>query len=210
MLDFLAFGNAYMEVIRNRVGQPCQLRTALAKYTRRGIAESQYYFVPSWNQEQACTPGSVLHLREPDINQEIYGLPNWFAAMHSGLLNASATLFRGKYYFNGSHAGFILYINDAMHDEQSVAAIEAQMLSTKGVGNFRNLCIYSPNGKEKGVQLIPLGEAATRDAFLSIKNVTRDDQLTALRIPPQLIGIVPHNTAGFGSIRDAAMIYLPT
>ena len=82
--------------------------------------------------------------------------------------------------------------------------MDAQMNSAKSVGNFRNLCIYAPNGKEQGVQLIRLGEAATKDAFLSIKNATRDDQLAALRIPPQLIGIVPDNTAGFGSIRNAA------
>jgi len=31
--------------------------------------------------------------------------------------------------------------------------------------------------------------------------------LAGLRIPPQLMGIVPQNAGGFGSIRDAALIY---
>lgn len=31
--------------------------------------------------------------------------------------------------------------------------------------------------------------------------------LAGLRIPPQLMGIVPQNACGFGSIRDAAQVY---
>ena len=35
-----------------------------------------------------------------------------------------------------------------------------------------------------------------------------DDVLARLRIPPQLMGIVPQNAGGFGSIREAAEIYV--
>ena len=206
VLDFLSFGNAYLEVKRNRLGQPIACQTALAKYMRCG-KDNQYYFVQPWTNEFAFAAGTVFQLREPDINQEIYGLPSWFAALQSALLNESATLFRRKYYLNGSHAGFILYINDQLHDEESIEGIRQQMKSSKGIGNFKNMFIYAPGGKDKGLQLIPVGEAATKDEFLSIKNITRDDQLAVLRIPPQLMGIVPHNAAGFGSIRDAAMIF---
>ncbi len=31
--------------------------------------------------------------------------------------------------------------------------------------------------------------------------------MASLRIPPQLMGIVPQNAGGFGSIREAAQIY---
>lgn len=49
-----------------------------------------------------------------------------------------------------------------------------------------------------------------KDEFNSIKNQTRDDVLARLRIPPQLMGIVPQNAGGFGSIREAAQIYTAT
>jgi capsid portal protein len=48
---------------------------------------------------------SVCHLREADINQEVYGLPEWLASLQSALLNESATLFRRKYYQNGRTRG---------------------------------------------------------------------------------------------------------
>ncbi len=64
-------------------------------------------------QPYALTPGSIFHLLEHDINQEIYGLPGYLSAIPSALLNESATLFRRKHYINRSHAGFIMYMTDA-------------------------------------------------------------------------------------------------
>ncbi len=48
---------------------------------------------------------------------------------------------------------------------------------------------------------------AAKDEFGSIKNISRDDLLAALRIPPQLMGIVPQNAGGFGSLREAAEVW---
>ena len=55
--------------------------------------------------------------------------------------------------------------------------------------------------------MIPVSEVAAKDEFNSIKNQTRDDVLASLRIPPQLMGIVPQNAGGFGSVREAAKIW---
>jgi capsid portal protein len=38
----------------------------------------------------------VFHLLEPDINQELYGMPEYLSALNSAWLNESATLFRRK------------------------------------------------------------------------------------------------------------------
>ncbi len=89
------------------------------------------------------------------------------------MLNESATLFRRKYYLNGSHAGYILYISDAAQNLQDIDNISEQLKSRKGMGNFRNLFLYAPNGKKDGIQTIPLSEAAAKDEFLNIKNVSR-------------------------------------
>lgn len=206
-LDWLWSGNAYLEARRNRLGQTLSLQPALAKYMRRGETPEQFFQVASWGQEHPFEPGTIFHLREADIHQEIYGLPDWMAALQSALLNESATLFRRRYYLNGSHAGFILYMNDPAQSQDDVDKLREAMRSAKGPGNFRNLFLYSPGGKKDGVQVIPISEVAARDEFSGIKNITRDDMLAGLRIPPQLMGVVPQNAGGFGSIRDAALVY---
>lgn len=206
-LDYLTFGNAYLErqnsMLRNAMG----LKPALAKYMRRGAELDQYWMVHGWKQKHEFEPGSVFHLLEPDINQEIYGLPEYLSSLQSAWLNESATLFRRKYYNNGSHAGFILYMTDATNNEDQIEDLQEAMKSSKGPGNFRNLFVYAPGGKKDGLQLIPVSEVAAKDDFFNIKNVSRDDLLASHRIPPQLMGIVPSNAGGFGSIVQAAEVY---
>ncbi|MDN0075585.1 phage portal protein [Crenobacter sp. SG2303] len=203
--DYLVFGNMYVEAPRNRLGGRMPLAPALAKFVRRGTDLQRYWWVPGWNQEREL--GELFHLIEHDINQEVYGLPEYLAALNSAWLNESATLFRRKYYLNGSHAGFILYMTDPAQNPDDVDAMRKALRNSKGPGNFRNLFMYAPNGKKDGIQIIPISEVAARDEFFNIKNVTRDDVLAAHRVPAQLMGIIPNNTGGFGDAEKAARVF---
>lgn len=207
-LDFLVFGNAYVEQPRNRLGQRLPLKHALAKYMRRGCDDlDTFFFAQSWGEPHQFAKGSVFQLRQPDVHQEIYGLPEYLSALQSAWLNEAGTLFRRKYYSNGSHAGYILYLTDALTDETQVDAIKQALKDSKGPGNFRNLFAYAPGGKKDGLQILPISEVAAKDEFFNIKGVTRDDVLAAHRVPPQLLGLVPTGTTGFGSVIPAAQVF---
>ncbi|RPE74612.1 phage portal protein [Vulcaniibacterium tengchongense] len=206
-MDWITFGMCYVETRQSVLGSPARLQPCLAKYMRRGVEPGTFYQVRGWGEEHEFKPGTVCQLREADVDQEIYGLPEWYSALQSALLNESATLFRRKYYNNGSHAGFILYLSDPQADMADVDKLREAMRNARGPGNFRNLFLYSPNGKKDGLQLIPVSEVAAKDEFAGIKNITRDDMLASLRIPPQLLGIVPQNAGGFGSIREASLVW---
>lgn len=210
VLDYLVFGNAYLERRKNRLGGTLSLEPTLAKYTRRGVELDTYWFAQyGYNTEPyQFEAGSVFHLFEPDLNQELYGLPEYLAAIPSALLNESATLFRRKYYLNGSHAGFIMYMSDPAQNQSDVDNIRNALKQAKGPGNFRNMFMYSPAGKKDGIQIIPLSEVAAKDEFLNIKNVSRDDMLAAHRVPPQMMGIIPNNTGGFGDVGKASKVFV--
>lgn len=68
--------------------------------------------------------------------------------------------------------------------------------------------MYAPNGKKDGIQILPVSEVAAKDEFFNIKGVTRDDMLAAHRVPPQLLGLVPNNTGGFGAVEPAARVFV--
>lgn len=205
--NYLATGNGYLERVDNRMGQPLHLRCAPSVFTRVGKKAGQFWFIHPGKEDHEFAVGSVCHLIEPDLAQEIYGVPEWYAALQSGLLNEAATLFRRRYYKNGSHAGYILYVAEEGLTDKDSNAIREAMRQSKGPGNFRNLYLHIPKGREKGVQILPISEVAAKDEFSGIKNATRDDLLAAHRVPPQLIGVVPTNSAGFGSIADAARVF---
>lgn len=206
VLDYLVFANGYLEVEKSRTGRPLTYRHAKAKYTRVGV-NGGFWWCDKMGQEQEVPDGTIYHVKEPDINQEIYGVPDYIASMHSTLLNESATLFRRRYYENGSHAGFIMYLSDENTSQTDVDNLREALRKSKGPGNFRNLFLHAPGGKPDGLKLIPVAEVAAKDEFVSIKNVSRDDQLAAHRVPPQLMGIVPNNTGGFGDAAKAAEVF---
>lgn len=206
-LDFLTFGNAYLEKRSSRTGLPLSLSHALAKYMRRGGDMETYYFVHGWQDEHEFAKGSIFHLMDPDVSQEVYGVPQYLSALQSAWLNEAATLFRRKYYKNGSHAGFILYMTDAASNTKDVDALREALKKSKGPGNFRNVFMYAPGGKKDGIQILPVSEVAAKDEFFNIKGVTRDDVLAAHRVPPQLLGIMPNNTGGFGAVEPAARVF---
>lgn len=205
-LDFLVMGNAYLEKVPNIAGRTAELKNSLAINTRRGKGGA-YWFVEKYHDAHQFTPGSVFHLIEHDTAQELYGKPDYMAAMQSLLLNENATLFRRRYYLNGAHAGFVFYLSEASMQDADVEAIRKALRDARGMGNFRNLFLHAPNGKKDGVQIIPISEVAAKDEFLNIKNVTRDDVLAAHRVPPQILGVIPQTAGGFGDVRTANDVF---
>ncbi|EMW6688348.1 phage portal protein [Enterobacter hormaechei] len=208
VLDFLVFGNAFIEKRVSLSGKPVKLETSPAKYTRRGVEEDTYWYMQSDSQPHQFAPGSVFHLLEPDINQEVYGLPEYLSALNSAWLNESATLFRRNYYQNGAHAGYIMYVTDAAQSSTDVEALRKAMRDSKGLGNFKNLFFYAPNGKADGIKILPLSEVATKDDFFNIKKVSAEDLMSAHRVPPQMMGMMPNNTGGFGDVVKAAEVFV--
>lgn len=152
--------------------------------------------------------GTVFHLLEPDINQEIYGLPEYLSALNSAWLNESATLFRRKYYQNGAHAGYIMYVTDPAQSATDVESLRDAMRNSKGLGNFKNLFFYSPNGKPDGIKIVPLSEVATKDDFFNIKKASAADLMDAHRVPFQLMGGKPENIGSLGDVEKVAKVFV--
>ena len=204
VLNLLTFSNAYAHVLRNRFGGVLAIQSRQALLMRRGADLASYYQLSTYEaQQHQFNPGDIVHIYEPDITQDLYGIPTYLSSINSILLNEAATLFRRRYYKNGAHAGFILHLTDAMQTQEEVDDLEQAMEDSKGAGNFKNMLIYTPGGKEKGLQLIPIAEVAAKDEFHNIKLASRDDQLAGHRMPPQLLGVVPQNSGGFGDIEKA-------
>lgn len=209
--DFLVLANGYLERRDNVLGKPMKLQRSLAKYTRRGVNEGEFFYLQAGRlgvpAEHPFEADSVYQLMRPGLDQEIYGVPEYLSALQSAFLNEAAVLFRRRYYLNGSHAGFIMYVSEEKLSDVDAEEIENALMNSKGVGNFRNLFLHIPGGKEKGVQLIHPGEAAAKDEFLGVKGTTRDDVLAAHRVPPVLIGVMPQNAGGLGDPEKAADVF---
>lgn len=210
-LDFGQMGNAYLEWIPNLSGRLAQAAYAPALHMRAGIEEGVYWFVngPLGNAH-AFDRGRIFHLMQPDVAQEIYGLPEWLSALQSGLLSENATLFRRRYYLNGAHAGFVFYVSEPLADTKTADMMAQKLGTAKGIGNFKNLFVHIPKGKKDGIQIIPIADVTAKDEFAAVKNISRDDMLAAHRTPPQMIGVIPQNNGGFGNYSESRDGYYRT
>lgn len=197
--NYLVTGNAFLEGIQNRLGKIIKLKAQPAVNCRVGVIDGEFWFIgDDFSETKFSSP--VFHLKEYDLEQEIYGVPSYLSAIQSILLNESATIFRRRYYINGAHAGFIFFLSDAALTDEQTKKIKEQIQAAKGVGNFKNLFLHIPNAKPDSVKIIPIAEAQAKDIFAEIKNTSAKDVMTAHRIPPQLLGQTPDTNGGFGDV----------
>lgn len=205
--DYTVFANAYVQKIYNYYGQVMSVRHLPAINMRRLKGEDCYGMLTLTGQLVEFTKGEVVHIKNYDVSQGIYGMPSYLGAIQSMLLNEDATLFRRRYYKNGAHMGYIFYSSSSKIEADMRDKIRAAVEKSKGVGNFKNMFLHIPDGREKDVQILPVGDFSTRDELEKIKSISRDDIIAAHRIPPAMASIIPQNTAGFGDITKIDAVY---
>ena len=98
-------------------------------------------------------------------------------------------------------------MTDPAQSPQDVDNIRSAIKSAKDPGNLHSLFMYSPNGKTHGIQIIPLSEVATKDKFLDIKNLSRDDMLAVHSVPPELMGKFRIILGDLGILRKLVTFY---
>jgi PBSX family phage portal protein len=205
-LDYMVFGEAYFYNDTNAFGQVLQLQHLPAINMRVKVGGGFVMLLPD-NKEMEFEQDEISHVLDYDVEQNIYGVPDYLGGLQALLLNEAATLFRRRYYSNGAHAGYIFYTNDPDLTEDDEEELRAQISASKGVGNFRSMFVNIPNGKENAIQIIPVGDFQAKDELEKVKNITRNDVIAAWRMNPALAGIIPENNGGFGDIEKIDRVY---
>ncbi|WP_332264185.1 phage portal protein [Pseudomonas glycinae] len=205
-LDYMVFGEAYFYNDTNAFGQVLELQHLPAINMRVKVDGGFVMLLPD-NKEMEFEAHEISHVLDYDVEQNIYGIPDYLGGLQALLLNEAATLFRRRYYSNGAHAGYIFYTNDPDLTEKDEEELRAQISASKGVGNFRSMFVNIPNGKENAIQIIPVGDFQAKDELEKVKNITRNDVIAAWRMNPALAGIIPENTGGFGDIEKIDRVY---
>ena len=121
-LDYLIFGNGYLQAVQNRLGGVLRYDHLRAKYTRRALDLDTYWWIAQPGQEQALPraggpcdgerhqPGDLRH---PRLCRRAQLHP----AQRVGH-PVSPQVLRER-----PHAGFIMHITDAVQNEGDIAAL---------------------------------------------------------------------------------------
>ncbi|WP_045488833.1 phage portal protein [Pseudomonas sp. StFLB209] len=205
-LDFMVFGESYFYRVPNMWGETIALQQLPAINMRVKVGGGFVQLFADGKEEE-FDQDEIVHVFNYDVEQNVYGVPEYLGGLQALLLNEAATLFRRRYYNNGAHAGYIFYTNDPNLSEEDEQALQEQMSASKGVGNFRSMFVNIPGGAEKAIQIIPVGDFQAKDELEKVKNITRNDIIAAWRMNPALAGIIPENSGGFGDIEKIDRVY---
>lgn len=205
-LNLVQFGDVALLKIRNGFGKVLRL-FPLPSYRTRATKDGGAVVLQRDNEVKKYRASDIIWVQIYDTVQQVYGCPDYLGGLQAALLNEDSTLFRRKYYINGAHMGFILYSTDPNLDADVEADIKQKIQESKGVGNFKSLFVNIPNGKEKGIQIIPVGNFESKDEFFNVKAVSAQDVFNAHRFPAGLGGMIPTNTAGLGDPTKYETVY---
>lgn len=214
-LDYAVFGNAYPQLFFNRLGRVVRIGWLPSISMRAGKKPDVFVKLKNATETDLIDKdyiefktGEVLHLKEQDVKQGVYGLPQYLGGIQSVLLSEDSTLFRRKFFMNGAHMGYILVTTDAGLDEDTAKSIEAKVKESKGPGNFRSLYLNIPRSNNKEpVQVIPVGQFGSKDEYQAIKDVTQEEMLIMHRCYPGLVPALPANVGGFGDLEKSMRVY---
>ena len=189
--DFLEFGDTAILKLRNHFGVVVGLHPLPAMYLRKN-KKGNFVLLERDSKTRIYKKEDVIFIKQYDPVQQVYGGPDYLGCVQSALLSEDATTFRRRYYKNGLHMGFIFYATDPNLSKDDEDDLKQKMAASRGIGNFRSMFINIPNGNEKGIQLIPVGDIATKDEYEKIKDVTAQEVLTGHRFPVELAAIIPN------------------
>jgi len=208
--DYLWSANAYFLKVYNIFGDIIQLRHLPAINMRYTTQRGVYAQLQSNGSKVYFEPDHVIHIKEYDPKQGIYGRVGYYGGIQSALLNEDATLFRRKYFKNGNHMGFIFSMADPNLRTEDETALQKAIASSKGVGNFKSLFLNNrkPNATaDNAVKIIPVGDVSTKDEFERIKRITLNDMLSMHRASEALSGQSSGESPGFGDLDKITASY---
>ncbi|GEK13233.1 phage portal protein [Aliivibrio fischeri] len=205
--DLITFGMAYIQIFKNVFGEPLRLGHVPTLSTRRG-KNNQFVRLNHDDSKTWYKPNEIHQIKLYDTRQGIYGLPDYLSGIESALLSQDATSFRRKYYKNGMHMGFILYMTDPTMTPTAEDQLAEQLKKSRGAGNFSSMLINIPGGTKDGVQLIPVGNIGSKDEFDNVKRVSSQEVMVAHRFPGEIGGILPPQGASLGDpLKYSEMYY---
>lgn len=210
--DWKAVGNAYLELPRNALGQVAEIYHVRAATVRRDKKTAGGYHQIRSGQVRASFRGwgadadgkgqdrnELIHLKEYDPQDDYYGMPSWLASLAAQLLDRTAVEYNTYLFKNGLLAHFAIIVEGGKLDTNEINGIKRYIQqNASGVNNAgRGMIIqHQKNGIKIRIEKLNID---LKDLLLDKLRVgTRDETVSAHRVPPRLLGIMHAGALGGG------------
>jgi len=218
-LDYEIYGNAFIEIARNRVGEVSEIYHIPARSVRIKVDKDKIYLVQRVNAEEAVFRpfgssydkdlNEFLHLKNYNPLSRYYGLPEWIGALGAIVLDRSAQEFNTRRFENNAIPDFAVIVNGGELSDESISDLQKfwreNFRGVKNAGKTLILESSDPNVKIEFKELM----SSLRDAsFRFLRQDNRDEIISAHGVPPRLVGVMsPGQLGGVGEAREQMRMF---
>jgi len=170
-IDYLVYGNAFVQVIRNKAGNIGELYHLSAKYIRTSKKNDLFYYSEEYDKKYARSnkrvvypkfvpeavdiPTSVIMIKSE--NDKTYGLPQYIASLKDCEVERQLSEFNLSQLENGFFGSYVFNFANGVPSDEQKAEIEKDITEKFcGTGNVGRFLLNFSNGKDNGVTLSKL------------------------------------------------------
>jgi len=206
-LDFEETGTGYLEVVRDRKGDPAELywipsETMHQKKDRTRFIQranrKETLFAP-YGMERGEDMGEIISFKYPTNKSPYYGSADWLGCVGSILLDQYAVEWNHNFFMNNAVPSYAVVIEGG---EMSKAVEERirdfLQQNLKGVANAHKMLLLPIRNKNVKVKFEEIMKRPTDGAFEKLRNQIRDEIISAHGVPPRLLGVISSGSLGGG------------
>lgn len=204
--DYYIYGNFAIQVIFNKLGNPvelypldvakCRLNKAMTKvyYNKKGwgkySAKSEEYDRYGAKPVDMNNPTQIFFFNGNGVRR-VYNNAPWAAALDDVLCEVEGSRYSLNSITNGFSARYVLDIPDTANltDEQKEAIEDGIREKFCGYDAESNFMIYYNNDEGKQISITKIESDDAVEKFQKIREVSKENIFTSLRISPLLCGI---------------------
>lgn len=211
--DILIYGNAFVQVIRNKVGGIAELYHLNSKYVRSSEKNDLFYYskdfgkkygrttkqvvYPKFVKEAVDIPTSVYMIKSE--NDKTYGLPQYIASLKDCEVERALSEFNLSQLENGFYGSYVFNFANGIPDDEMKAEIEKNVMEKFcGVSNAGRILLNFSDSKENGVTLQKMDVVNYAEKYDTTANRASKKIYEAFGASPVLFG-VEKETTGFNS-----------
>ena len=159
----LSVWHAILKKLKHFRKSDCVKIRPLQNICEFGVKKGIYYQIVNGFDEYEFPKDAVFNLINPDVNQEIYGVPEYLAALQSSFLKWKCDIVPSQILFERCACGFdYLYDWPNAKQRRHWSNQNTNPPNKKALATLRiYLCIFLTAGKD-GMQVIPLSDAVAK------------------------------------------------
>lgn len=210
-LSMLIYGGAYLEVVRNRVGNIAQVNVLNFRNVRTNVNNDTFYYNTSFSESRGRTKSDIILPKfDPnDKNQahsvfmiknsshSVYPTPLWSASDIAATIEKNINLFHLNNLANGFTSTTIVNFNNGEPTDEMKKEIE-RMFNEKFAGyqNAGRMMLSWNDDKDHAATIDTLDMKDYGEQYATLAERSRNELFVAFRATPILFGL-PLDNIGF-------------